>query len=319
MDTAGRAALAAAYGCAASSARSRHRGGHHKGFPESVIAECGYRDGRWRVLRGRSDKRKPNSLRTAWAAVESLADALACCDVCTALQRGEHAHDTRQVAQHYDKAQRGRDAANTANARARAKPTLAAGETRSQPQPEQAVDAMRGISAFYFHTRRYESSIRDLAQAFRTGSFRGEREKTRTLSRSRLSLYLFLKKKTVGKKRVLSLDRCFEVFFCHSATTTRVRYRLRRLNNLVKAVLITRFCGTALEEADAASFAARDRTHELDLAPALAALRAPEADRSHAGRRRRPGGRAKKPHETKPRASILELACGRGGQHETAR
>ena len=60
------------------SRRRRHGGGGGrrggKGSAPGPIAECEYAGGYWRVERPRHDKRKPNSLRTAWSVLESIAD-----------------------------------------------------------------------------------------------------------------------------------------------------------------------------------------------------------------------------------------------------
>ena len=41
-----------------------------------VVAECEYRGGAWHLVKLRPDKKRPNSLRTAWAVLESIADNL---------------------------------------------------------------------------------------------------------------------------------------------------------------------------------------------------------------------------------------------------
>mmetsp|Transcript_12988 Transcript_12988/g.16232 ORF Transcript_12988/g.16232 Transcript_12988/m.16232 type:complete len:879 (-) Transcript_12988:876-3512(-) len=65
------------------------------------IAECVYENGNWFLVRLRLDKRLPNSIRTAWAVLESIADRLSVDQVLDAMQSG-------RVAAHYDKIQRKR-------------------------------------------------------------------------------------------------------------------------------------------------------------------------------------------------------------------
>ena len=89
------------------------RGG--KGSAPGPIAECEYAGGFWRVERPRHDKRKPNSLRTAWSVLESIADATTVDDVAEALAApwapGFAAPaEVADAAKHYDERQQQRNA-----------------------------------------------------------------------------------------------------------------------------------------------------------------------------------------------------------------
>ena len=89
------------------------RGG--KGSAPGPIAECEYAGGYWRVERPRHDKRKPNSLRTAWSVLESIADATTVDDVAGALAApwapGFAAPaEVADAAKHYDERQQQRNA-----------------------------------------------------------------------------------------------------------------------------------------------------------------------------------------------------------------
>ena len=74
------------------------------------IVECEYIDGLWRVQRVRTDKRKPNSLRTAWSVLESIADRTSVADLAGALSEAWSKDTTSLAAEaHYDKIQRERN------------------------------------------------------------------------------------------------------------------------------------------------------------------------------------------------------------------
>ncbi len=75
------------------------------------IVECEYIDGLWRVQRIRTDKKKPNSLRTAWAVLESIADRTTVQDLADALAQAWSQDDNAiAAAEHYDQRQRDRNA-----------------------------------------------------------------------------------------------------------------------------------------------------------------------------------------------------------------
>ena len=75
------------------------------------IVECEYIDGLWRIQRIRTDKKKPNSLRTAWAVLESIADRTTVQDLADALAQAWSQDDNAiAAAAHYDQRQRDRNA-----------------------------------------------------------------------------------------------------------------------------------------------------------------------------------------------------------------